>query len=614
MLDSRRRFNSRERAALYLLAGGKCSICGVDLEAGWHADHVMPWIRHGQTDVINGQALCPTCNLKKGNSVVQLRQWQQECIDRFYAHGDTDFLVCATPGAGKTSFSLELASRLLKAGTVKRVAVVVPTDSLRTQWCEAASRFGIDLNPVSEETGYDKAGYHGFVATYSQLSRAGGLLARRTMHQPTIAFIDEIHHAGDNKAWGDGLVEALEKATMRVALSGTPWRNDKSSPIPFVQYSADGKVQVDYDYEYGRAVADGVCRGIEFHAYDGEARWIDCGKPCNTTMGEDLRISDIPAVLDAILDPDQEWMSGVLTDANNALDEMREEIRDAGGLVVAHDMFSARAYAATLRKITGEWPIVATSDDTEAKHNIDKFRQAQSKWLVAVKMVSEGVDIPRLAIGVYATRSRTPLFFRQVVGRFVRTRKQDPMFNAKLFMPAIPPLIKQAREIDEELRHQLEIEEKEGSNSSGGAGQARLNLRTTISATNPEFTEAIYKGDGITPEEIEGAREHCRRSGIPEVYASNIAMLMREHLPNASAPESPRKADPQPRFQQERLLRSSVNKLAGRIAGKLGGGGEAKKYVNTQIQRIGFPPRNKASLEQLREIQDYLERWLGELS
>ena len=35
-------------------------------------------------------------------------------------------------------------------------------------------------------------------------------------------------------------------------------------------------------------------------------------------------------------------------------------------------------------------------------------------------MVSEGVDVPRLRVGVYATTARTELFFRQVVGRFVR--------------------------------------------------------------------------------------------------------------------------------------------------------------------------------------------------
>lgn len=65
--DPRRRFNSRERAALLIAAADQCSHCGEPLPSNFHADHRAPWARGGVTDVINGQALCPTCNRKKGN-------------------------------------------------------------------------------------------------------------------------------------------------------------------------------------------------------------------------------------------------------------------------------------------------------------------------------------------------------------------------------------------------------------------------------------------------------------------------------------------------------------------------------------------------------------------
>lgn len=64
---SRRRFSRRERAVLHFFAGGKCESCGEELRRDWHADHVKPWSKAGATDVANGQALCATCNLKKGN-------------------------------------------------------------------------------------------------------------------------------------------------------------------------------------------------------------------------------------------------------------------------------------------------------------------------------------------------------------------------------------------------------------------------------------------------------------------------------------------------------------------------------------------------------------------
>lgn len=66
----RRRFNKRERVAMYLAANGKCERCGGELELGFHGDHVQAYANDGVTDVINGQALCPDCNVKKGSKNV----------------------------------------------------------------------------------------------------------------------------------------------------------------------------------------------------------------------------------------------------------------------------------------------------------------------------------------------------------------------------------------------------------------------------------------------------------------------------------------------------------------------------------------------------------------
>jgi hypothetical protein len=129
-MTERRRFNVRERTALYLAADGRCSECGAELEPGWHGDHVNPWSRGGRTDVINGQALCPACNLKKGNTV-ELRDWQRDALDDFLTSPSDDFLVVAVPGAGKTRLSLAAALALIDQAKVERIIVVVPTSHLR---------------------------------------------------------------------------------------------------------------------------------------------------------------------------------------------------------------------------------------------------------------------------------------------------------------------------------------------------------------------------------------------------------------------------------------------------------------------------------------------------
>ncbi|MER7280467.1 DEAD/DEAH box helicase family protein [Dactylosporangium sp. NPDC000244] len=612
--SSRRRFGVRERGALFLASNGSCTDCGAPLSPGWHADHMRAYARGGATDISNGQALCPTCNLRKGTTpVTELRQWQRRATDKFYGKNTRDFLVSATPGAGKTRFALALANRLLDERTVTRVVVVVPTDALRQQWADQAAAAGLSLMPVTEPEDYDKAGYQGCVATYAQIARgAGADLLRRATRVPTIAILDEIHHAGDNKAWGDGLTNALEQATVRLALTGTPWRRDPTSPIPFVDYDENGTVQVDYAYEYGTAVADGVCRRIEFHAYDGEAKWIDCGKVATAALGANLADDDVSAALDAIYDPAYKWMPVLLRQAVEALNELRQEIPDAAGLVVAERQWQAQAYAKILNELTGKHPIVVVSDDPDAKAAIDRFRSSHDTWIVAVKMVSEGVDIPRLGVGVYASKTRTPLFFRQVVGRFVRTRPNEE-FNAKLFIPAVPALTEHARQIEEELRHQLELEteraKRQAAEGEFGGEQGALNFREPLSASEAVFDRAILGGKESTPEEVERAAAECRRLGIPTQYAMNLLTYMREKAqPEASGDGRQREEIAEPRHRRERMLRQEIDTLAGKVSYRTG---TDKKQVNTELLKAGFPPRAKASVEQLEAMRDELARWLS---
>ena len=66
-------------------------------------------------------------------------------------------------------------------------------------------------------------------------------------------------------------------------------------------------------------------------------------------------------------------------------------------------------------------------------------------------MVSEGVDIPRLRVGVYATAAKTPLIFRQIVGRFVRTIPGRGLDMSWLYLPADPVLRAHAADVENDL-------------------------------------------------------------------------------------------------------------------------------------------------------------------
>lgn len=627
--SGKRRFSSSERAALYLAADGRCA-CGAELQTGWHADHIHPYSQHGPTDVTNGQALCPSCNLKKGDQQnMQLRQWQRRAMDAFYASSKPNFLVSATPGAGKTKFALYLAQELLKQGTIERVAVVAPSDNLREQWAEEAGKAGLHLFPVppGDEAGYDKVGYQGSVVTYQQLLGAGRDLVRRSMRRPTLAILDEVHHAGDNKAWGESLVRAVEMATHRLCLTGTPWRKDPTSPIPFVDYNSDGMVTVDYAYEYGAAVADGVCRRIEFHAYDGEARWADpararrdsSGPDCIAKLGEDMSEEDVSAALDAVYEPKYAWMPSILGQADEMLTELREDVPDAAGLIVAERKFLAHGYADLLEKITGSRPPVVVSDPKTdprseiAKGQIDRFRKGGGRWIVAVKMISEGVDIPRLAVGVYASKTQTPLFFRQVVGRLVRTRADEEL-NARLLIPAVPDLLSHAREIEEELRHQLEVETKaaERADQEGSPGQGQLDFREPRDASESVFDRAIMSGDEVTPDEVNAAQDLARQLGLPIRFAVNLVPIVRGRAAptEAAQPAEPARQVEIPRHRREKVLRGEVETLARKVAFKRG---VRPNVINGDLIRAGHPKRSMATVEQLEAIHETLLRWSAEL-
>src|SRR5579859_5218132 len=183
-------------------------------------------------------------------------------------------------------------------------------------------------------------------------------------------------------------------------------------------------------------------------------RWqTRAGEELAATLGEPLTADLTAQALRTALDPRGEWVARVLEAADRRLSEIRKGLPDAAGLVIASDHADARAYAALLRKITGKPAVVVLSDDPAASKKIGAFAYSADRWMVAVRMVSEGVDIPRLAVGVYATSVSTALFFAQAVGRFVRARRRGE--TASVFLPSVPVLLSYAAELEAERDHIL---------------------------------------------------------------------------------------------------------------------------------------------------------------
>ena len=388
---------------------------------------------------------------------IRLRPWQKAALERFQstvgAGVRPDFLAVATPGAGKATFALTAARHWLADHPDARLVVVAPTQHLKRQWASAAAEFDLALEPFWSPDDGLPADMDGIVTTYAQVALNPGRLA--PMVQFGFAILDEVHHAGDDRAWGDGLRIAFDAAEARLSLSGTPFRSD-TTPIPFVTYEYEEAVP-DYEYGYGDALGDGgVVRPVHFPRVQGQMEWIGSdGSAYAADFDDVLDRQRSNQRLRAALSPDGQWMPSVLRDAHRRLLEVRRTHPNAAGLVICIDVEHARAIAGILERFGGARVTIATSDDPMASARIGRFAASDDEWIVAVRMVSEGVDIPRLRVGVFATTTTTELFFRQALGRLVRWTRGMRRQRAWLYIPDDPRLRQLAESVAEQRRHSL---------------------------------------------------------------------------------------------------------------------------------------------------------------
>jgi superfamily II DNA or RNA helicase len=363
---------------------------------------------------------------------------------------DGPFLVAAAPGAGKTVPALHVARQLLRTRSIGRIAVVCPTAPLTRQWASAAARMGLQLAPDAANL-KPPPGFDGVAVTYARVAQSGARWAKQCS-PGTLVIADEAHHLGDELAWGQGFNAAFATAARWLLLSGTPFRSD-AAPIPGVRYDGDGIAVPDVAYSYADAVRDGVCRPVTFVPYDGVLQWQSGEETIEASFADAVASREgARRYRTAISVELADGLPRILAAAHEKLQAIRSDgHRDAGGLVVAADGEHARAVAKALRAVTGKPTLVVLHTEARAAEKLAAFREGREPWIVAVNMVSEGVDIPRLRVGVYATAAKTPLIFRQIVGRFVRTIPGGGLDMSWLYLPADPVLRAHAADVENDL-------------------------------------------------------------------------------------------------------------------------------------------------------------------
>ena len=551
-------------------------------------------------------------------AAVRLRPWQVRGLAAYDEADPTDFLVTATPGAGKTTFALAVATRLMARREIDRIIVVAPTDHLRTQWAHAAARFGVDLDPtLSNSVGPVRADMRGYVTTYAQVAAAPMLHRARAENKRSLVILDEIHHAGDGLSWGEAVEEAFQPARRRLSLTGTPFRTRADERIPFVRYADDSeglRSEADFTYGYKEALADGVVRPVVFAAYTGVSRWRNsAGEVVAASLTEAATKKTESQAWKTALNPRGRWVPHVIAAMDERITHLRTNgMPDAAGLVLASDQDDARAYAAIVEQVTGEAPAVILSDDPKASEKLAAFTTSTQRFAVCVRMISEGVDVPRAACLAWMTSYRTPLFFAQAVGRVVRAR--GPQESATVFLPAVRPLLTLAAEMELERNHVMPPPSSSDPNALDPEPREITDIAVNeFEALESEasFAHVLHGGKAVVAD-VSMAGEDEEFLGLPglltpEQTAALLARRDEVHRKRAARPadvDEPMTATEMNSWEAIASMRREINRLVAQAAARTQ---TPHATVHAMLRRaVPGPPSAAAPMDVLERRRDHL--------
>ena len=524
-----------------------------------------------------------------------LRGWQIEGIDVFQKSSNKSPLFNVCPGGGKTRFSSRLMKGILDSEKNRAFfVVVVPTRHLQKQWRESLLKAdGINITTkIKKGSSGRPENFNGMTNTYSGLSVVLKKIETwKKQGWKIYSVFDEIHHASEDATWGASVADLGAMSERCVLLSGTPFRSD-GGKIPMVEYDSEG-ISVGYTYSYKQAVADKVCRRIEFVPYGAEIineRYMPSGEIIKEELcwKPDQEISDEARLIRLGLDAGQQTIREMLSLAREKLSIIQKTDRNAaailhclGGyndngfqsdsmddrfLVKVHQLACAAGFASRM----------VSSHDSESSTLIKKFSESPANdCLSSIKQVSEGVDIPRARVGVYLTNVTTEMYFRQVVGRFVRWNPQldDNQYGLMIY-PGTPTLTKYATQIEEEARvgiSQRKQAEESGERAGGGAVEKSYNIVQMSSGTADGL---IHRGDFFSKSDDSLTKaQELQAAYYPELSVGLIAGILKK-AGSKSQQATTAKHIPDDESEMDRLC---------------GKGGEMKKLIQACIEK--YPER-----------------------
>ena len=406
----------------------------------------------------------------------RLRPWQKEALDKsihwFSKNTGNPFLIDAAPGAGKTRCASFIARKLAKLKKIDRVIIIAPRKEIADQWSkefkEVTGRTMIKVTQAEgevEDLGTD------LCATWQAVKGLISSFQKICQTKNTLVVCDEHHHASAIKEWGKGADKAFIDAKFILILTGTRVRSDGQATIWFNNKDAQHPKEATYTISYGEAVEKEYCRPITFHRHQGFFSVVLSEDEEFEISGEGEKSSKIPKELknigkaldfytlarvpqyeeDGITPKLDSYQATMLQEGILKLNDLRERMPSAGGLVIAPNIKVAKYMAELLERLDEEKPLIVHSNMVNPGTKIKAFRETEKRWLVSVNMISEGVDISRLRILVYLPNSQTELSFKQAMGRVVRNHGPKDDTRAYVIIPRHKIFEEYAKSVENEM-------------------------------------------------------------------------------------------------------------------------------------------------------------------
>ena len=445
---------------------------------------------------------------------IRPRAWQGRLIQLLRARlrcpeaGGHDVLVHAGPGAGKTLGALLGYQALAREGQLEGLLVFCHRQSIAAQWLAAAARLGL---PLREWRGGGLACGSHLLISYQAAARHLSRLAEHPPSGPWLAVADEVHHLGfdplepEASAWGHAFSHLSAGASLRLGLSGTPFRADNLAfcaarriRVPEGDSTVE-RIVPDLCVEPRQLILAGDVRPLQFRFQDG---WVEHGRlesegdreisPLSAETRESWRARNLRR---AIRLGDAGGIAlRLLLQARDRLQRLRLEHGRAAGLVIARDIEHARSLAILLRQ-EGDRVELVHSQDPAAAVRLNGFERGEADWLVSVDMAAEGFDAPRIRVIAYLSTVVTRSRFLQAITRAVRLDGERaavepiPRHPSYVYAPADPLLIAHART--------WSLSEPYLIRAPGGPGEAGVAVGAAASGLPPLRAMADDAGEVI---------------------------------------------------------------------------------------------------------------------